>query len=234
MKISVITPTYNEEKYIGKLITFLQSISQNKEIEIIISDGGSTDNTIAICNDLNVLVLNSQKKGRSAQMNYAASFATGDIFYFIHADCLPPESCLDSVLKAIEENYDAGCFRYKFDSDKFLLKVNAFFNRFGGLICRGGDQTLFIKRAVFENLEGFCEKHIIMEDYEFVRRIMKKYRFKVIAEYALVYARKYEENSWAKVNFANAIAMYMFVSGSYSPQKIRNTYHSMIKHPKGQ
>ena len=104
----------------------------------------------------------------------------------------------------------------------------------GGLICRGGDQTLFVKKEIFFALNGFSEKFIIMEDYDFVKRLMKIYSFKVIPEYAVVSARKYEHNSWAKVNFANAVAMYMFMSGAYSPQRIRNTYHSMIKNTKGQ
>ncbi|MFZ1632839.1 MAG: hypothetical protein WAT43_03135, partial [Chitinophagales bacterium] len=127
---------------------------------------------------------------------------------------------------------EAGCFRYRFDSDRFLLRVNAYFNKFGGLICRGGDQTLFIKKSVFQSLNGFNEKFTIMEDYDLVRRIQKQHQFVVIPEYALVSARKYDENTWVKVNFANTVAMLLFVTGTASPQRIKSTYHSLIKHPK--
>ena len=234
MKISILIPTLNEEKYIEKLMLWFQKFDTDNNVECIICDSGSTDNTIVIAKKFNVRILHSPKTGRAAQMNYAASYAKGEILFFVHADCIPPKTCFDSIFEAINQNYDAGCFRYKFDSDKYLLKVNAFFNRFGGLICRGGDQTLFIKKEIFFSLNGFSEKFIIMEDYDFVKRLIKKYPFKVIPEYAVVSARKYEHNSWAKVNLANAVAMYMFMSGAYSPQRIRNTYHSMIKHPKDQ
>ncbi|MBP8916291.1 MAG: TIGR04283 family arsenosugar biosynthesis glycosyltransferase [Chitinophagales bacterium] len=234
MKISIIIPTLNEEKYISKILLWFASINSDKILECIVCDGGSEDNTIKVASQFNTIILHSPKKGRSNQMNFAAKYARGEILYFVHADCIPPKTCFDSIIEAVHQNYDAGCFRYKFDSDKYLLKVNAFFNRFGGLICRGGDQTLFVKKEIFFALNGFSEKFIIMEDYDFVKRLMKIYSFKVIPEYAVVSARKYEHNSWAKVNFANAVAMYMFMSGAYSPQRIRNTYHSMIKHPKGQ
>ncbi len=234
MKISIIIPTLNEEKYISKILNWFESINSDKIIEYIICDGGSEDNTVKIASQFKTTILYSPNKGRSNQMNYAAMHSKGEILYFVHADCIPPKTCFDSIIEAVHQNYDAGCFRYKFDSDKYLLKLNAFFNRFGGLICRGGDQTLFVKKEIFFELNGFSEKFIIMEDYDFVKRLMKKYAFKVIPEYAVVSARKYEHNSWAKVNFANAVAMYMFMSGAYSPQRIRNTYHSMIKHPKGQ
>ncbi len=234
MKISIIIPTLNEEKYIAKVLSWLTSINSDKILECIVCDGGSEDNTVNIASQFKTTVLLSPKKGRSNQMNFAAQHAKGEILYFVHADCIPPSTCFESIMQALHQNYDAGCFRYKFDSDKYLLKVNAFFNRFGGLICRGGDQTLFVRKEIFFSLSGFSEKFIIMEDYDFVKRIMKQYSFKVIPEYAVVSARKYENNSWAKVNIANAVAMYMFMSGVYSPLRIRNTYHSMIKHPKGQ
>lgn len=234
MKISIIIPTLNEEKYISILLEHLQKCTSHKNHEILISDGGSTDNTLAFSANYNVTILHSPSKSRAQQMNYAAQFAEGEILYFIHADCLPPLTFIEDINKEINLGNDAGCYRYKFDSDKFLLKINAWFNRFGGLICRGGDQTLFIKKDVFNNLNGFCEKHIIMEDYDFVQRLRKKYSFKIIPKYAMVSARKYEQNNWFKVNFANAIALFLFMTGSASPQTIKNTYHSLIKHPKSQ
>ena len=87
-----------------------------------------------------------------------------------------------------------------------------------------GDQTLFVKNKVFKDLGGFCEKYIIMEYYDFVRRIRKKYKFKVIPKYAIVSARKYEQNNWFKVNFASAIALFIFITGVASSQTIKNLY----------
>jgi hypothetical protein len=71
-----------------------------------------------------------------------------------------------------------------------------------------------------------------MEDYDLVRSIRKQYRFAVIPAYAVVSSRKYEHNNWLQVNFANSIAMFMFISGACSPDRIKSTYHSLIRHPK--
>lgn len=232
MTFSVIIPTYNEERFIHRLIRHLQYISAGLEVEIIVSDGGSTDKTVEMASRLGVHTILCPVKGRAGQMNYAANQAKGEILFFVHADCLPPSSCFKSILAQIKAGAEAGCFRYRFDSDRFLLRVNAYFNKFGGLICRGGDQTLFIKKTVFQSLNGFNEKFTIMEDYDLVRRIQKQHQFVVIPEYALVSARKYDENTWVKVNFVNTVAMLLFVTGTASPQRIKSTYHSLIKHPK--
>ena len=157
MKISIIIPTLNEEKYISKILLWLESINSDKILECIVCDGGSEDDTVKIASLYKTTILYSPKKGRSNQMNYAAEHAKGDILYFVHADCIPPATCFNSIVEAVYQNYDAGCFRYRFDSDKYLLKVNAFFNRFGGLICRGGDQTLFVKKEIFFLTEGLSK-----------------------------------------------------------------------------
>lgn len=232
MQFSIIIPTYNEERYIHRLIKHLQATAIDYTHEIIICDGGSSDYTLELATKTGVKVLNCPKKGRAQQMNYAASFARGEILYFVHADCLPPANCFTEIIKSVNAGFDAGCCRYKFDSDKFLLKLNAFFTRFGGIIYRGGDQTLFIKTTTFKAIAGFNEQYCVMEDYDLIKRLKRGYQFQVLPCYALGSARKYEHNSWLKVNIANAIAMTLFLSGAASPQRIKATYHSMIKHPK--
>jgi glycosyltransferase involved in cell wall biosynthesis len=116
--ISAIIPTYNEADNIAKLINFLLTNGKNDLLEIIISDGGSVDNTLQQAKNLRVTALVSPKKGRAAQMNYAASIAKGDILYFIHADTIPPVSFVDDIYTAIAEGYSLGRYRTIFDSKK--------------------------------------------------------------------------------------------------------------------
>lgn len=227
-QISVIIPTYNEEGNIKKLITHLRDISTNNVIEILVVDCGSLDKTVEIAQKLGVKVVVSECKGRSVQMNYGAKLAKGNILHFIHADTLPPISCFDDVLEAIEEGYEMGCFTYQFDSDFFLLKVNSFFTRFDKMWCRGGDQTLFIKREVFEELNGYREDYMIMEEYELIGRAREKYDFKIIKKDAIVSARKYDKNGYLRVQIANIIAFSMYRRGM-SQEKIANTYRQMLK-----
>jgi rSAM/selenodomain-associated transferase 2 len=210
--ISVIIPTLNEAENIGKLVSFLKQNNGPSLLEIIVVDAfESSDGTENIAAQAGAKVVKSAKS-RAKQMNLGAQTAKGEILYFIHADCLPPKSYITDIQHFIKE-YPIGCYRYRFDSSKLMLQINSFFTRFPPLWCRGGDETLFVERRVFENLKGFNEHFCIMEEYDFIRRARAEYRFKIIPKNALVSARKYEKNSWLRVQIANFTAMRMFMRG---------------------
>lgn len=225
--LSIIIPTHNEQESISKLVSFLLSNNQQAPIEIIISDGGSTDLTLQEAASAGAIAIRSPQKGRAAQMNYGASVAKGDILYFIHADTFPPRSFNDDINKAIEGGFSLGRYRTKFDSKKTLLKFNAFFTRFDFFMCYGGDQTLFIKRDLFESIKGFDETMLIMEDYEIITRARVKAKYKVIQKDALVSARKYDANSWFAVQKANYTIIQMYKRGATQMQMV-STYKNML------
>lgn len=227
-RISVIVPTYNEERNIKKLILYLKEISTPNVLEILVVDCGSCDKTVELAESLNVKVVSSDCKGRAVQMNLGAKLAKGDILHFIHADTLPPASCFHDVIEAIGANYAMGCFTYKFDSNFLLLKINSYFTRFDKMWCRGGDQTLFVKRDVFEKLNGYREDYLIMEEYEFIGRARKNYNFKIIKKDAIISARKYKKNGYLRVQIANLIAFRMYRRGKPQEQ-IANRYRALLK-----
>jgi GT2 family glycosyltransferase len=109
------------------------------------------------------------------------------------------------------------------------LKVNSWFTRFDGVFSGGGDQTLFIKKALFEDLNGFDEKYIIMEDFDLVRRIRQKTEFRIIPKSIKVSARKYENNSWLRVQLVNLTVFIYFLSNK-QPSKIKNLYCRLLNH----
>lgn len=230
MHLSIIIPTYNEEDNISKLIHHLQK-SIHKNVEIIVSDGGSTDGTKNIVETLGVKFYTSPQKGRAHQLNFGASKSVGDVFYFLHADTLPPTSFVKDIQEALDEGYSIGCYRFQFDSDKTLLKVNAYFTRFDRLMCRGGDQSLFITKDLFTALNGYCENHKIMEDYDIIIRARKTEKFKIIPKNVIVSARKYDYNSYFKVNIANLIAFSMYFA-KVKHDTILNIYRKLLNHPK--
>ena len=227
MKISIIIPAFNEPENIVSIIRFLQKNSKGIVAQIIISDGGSTDNTLSLAISAGAVAIISPQKGRAAQMNYGAAMATGDILYFVHADTLPPQSFTEDIIGAVNKGYDFGRYRTRFDSSKFLLKINAWFTRFNWFICYGGDQTLFITRKLFEHSGGFKNELLIMEEYEFAERLMKQGRYKIFNDTALVSARKYDGRSWLKVQLANRKAVQSFKKG-LSQQQIMNEYKMML------
>jgi rSAM/selenodomain-associated transferase 2 len=229
MRISVIIPTINEQNNIALLIESLKNNGGESVTEIIVVDAGSSDQTEIVAKNAGAIVIKSPKCGRAVQMNYGAKFATGDILYFVHADTRVPSTFVADIHQAINEGYESGCYRFQFDSDKFMLKINSYFTRFNSLTVRGGDQTLFIARRLFAELNGFDEYYVIMEEYDLLRRLWRRKRsaFKIIPKDVLVSARKYENNSWIRVQFANLVAMTLFRLGT-NPVRIARTYKKML------
>lgn len=226
IQLSVIIPVKNEGETIGRLIKQLCSSALRNRIEIIVVDGGSTDNTLEKCTSCDIQVFHSEP-GRAKQMNLGAQNAKGEILYFVHADTIPPVSYLEDILASINLGYDLGCYRFKFESNHLLLKVNSYFTRFDQLWLRGGDQTLFVKKALFEQLRGFDEYYSIMEEYDFIRRARKIAHFRIMPKNVLVSARKYKNNSWLRVQLVNAKAVRMFMK-NHHPDEIRTFYKKSL------
>ncbi len=229
MKISVVIPTYNEAENIGFLIESLQKNGGENLLEIIVSNSpNTTDKTFEISEKLGAITVISPQAGRAAQMNFGSTLAKGEILYFVHADTIiHPDFCKD-ILQTFENGYDLGCYRTKFDTPHFLLKTLAFFTRFQFIWCRGGDQTLFIRKKDFINLGSFREEFIIMEDYEFIQRANKMLKFKIIPKNVIVSARKYKTNSYLRVQKANFTVMRMFLGGKATQQEMVETYRKML------
>lgn len=213
MKISIIIPTLNEAQNITKLLQFLTSLPQTYA-EIIVVDGGSTDKTVEIASTYKeVQCFATDLRSRAKQMNFGAKKAKGDMLYFVHADVMPLASYAEDIKAAVDEGYEFGCYRFKFDIEHSALKVNAYFTRFNRMFCRGGDQTLFITKSLFEKYGGFDSYYSIMEDFDFIRRVRKKEKFKIIPKSVVVSARKYDHNSYLKVNMINLVSYWMFMMG---------------------
>jgi len=227
MQLSIIIPTLNEKDNICDLLSQILRIQDDRILEIIVVDGGSTDGTCDLAARFPVKIINVEKKSRAYQMNRAANIAAGDTFYFIHADTRPPISFVDDICVSISKGYQVGSYSFKLDSDDPRLQLLSFLTRINMLISRGGDQTLFVTCSFFDQLDGFNEEFVIMEDFDFIRRARKKVKFKLLNKSVLVSARKYENNSYTKVQAANLTAFLMFYFGS-SPLKIKEMYHRRL------
>lgn len=227
MRLSIIIPILNESENLKELIPFFINHEKKDDLEIIIVDGGSQDDSVEIALNSGVKVVKSEVCSRACQMNLGASQSKGEILYFVHADTRPLPSFYEEIVQAVDRGVPVGCFAYSFDSDSRLLKVNSWFTQFNGLLSGGGDQTLFIRRDVFEELKGFDEYYCIMEDFELVRRLKKKYSFHVIPKKITVSARKYETNSWLRVQVANLIVFVLFFFKT-PPTKLKKLYSRLL------
>ncbi|MBK6263795.1 TIGR04283 family arsenosugar biosynthesis glycosyltransferase [Marivirga sp. S37H4] len=230
-RISVIIPTINEAPHIGKLVKYIHQYGQNHLAEIIVVDANSTDSTREVAYYNGAHIISTAIASRAHQMNLGSKSATGEILYFIHADALPPKSFVNDIHKAVAGGHQFGCYRFRFNSKNPLLRVNSFFTRFKFLWCRGGDQTLFIEKKVFEQSSGFDESYVMMEDFELIKRLWNQYSFTVIPKSVIVSARKYKLNGYFKVNISNLIIFRMFQK-ECDPQVLKDKYYQLIKHPK--
>jgi rSAM/selenodomain-associated transferase 2 len=214
MTISVIIPALNEEVYIGKLVLFLKANAGEEVIEVITVDGGSNDATVAEAKEAGAEVVISPHKSRALQMNLGASIAKGDILYFIHADTFPAPHFTRDILQAVNEGYKLGRYKTKFLSKKPILLINEWFTSFDLFVCMGGDQTLFVTRKIFTELQGFKPDLYLMEEYDFCKRARVKAKYTIMKGAALVSARKYAKNNWLTVQLANYKIIAMYKKGS--------------------
>lgn len=227
MKISIIVPTHNESDVITELLNYLSDHANESVEEILVIDGLSTDDTVQKVRKAGYQCLISPQKGRAAQMNLGAKLTSGDILYFVHADSIPPKTYVSDIFKALQNGKESGCYRFKFNSNHPLLKINGWFTRFDRLMCRGGDQTLFIKRDIFEELNGFKD-YAIMEDFDMIQRLRERDTFQIIQKDVVISARKYDENNYLKVNFINFVIFTMFYLGT-SQNTMLHVYQKLIK-----
>lgn len=192
-QISIIIPVLNEEASIGRILTYLKNNSSFKNIkEILVVDGGSTDDTISVASQSNCKVIRTAK-GRAKQMNFGARQAKSNILYFLHVDTLPPKNFDISIIEAVMNGSSTGCFQMRFDSKSRFLSFFAWFSRVNHKLCRGGDQSLFITKVLFKKSDGFNEDYVVYEDNEFIGRLYKIGPFKILPRHVKTSARRYEE-----------------------------------------
>jgi hypothetical protein len=160
-------------------------------------------------------------------MNIGAAEASGEILYFLHADTLPPLHFDEIVIEANKNKINAGCFRLKFDHNHWFLRANAWFTRFSFDSFRFGDQSLFIDKNTFIDIDGFDEANLVFEDQEIIKKIRQKYQFRVLKQTVTSSARMYLKNG---IYYTQIYYFYLFVlyKCGWSQKKILKKYKTNL------
>jgi rSAM/selenodomain-associated transferase 2 len=187
--ISVVVPTYNEERALPA--TLARVLAQPGHYEVIIADGGSRDRTQAVASAHPNVRWLVAPKGRASQMNAGANDARGDWLLFLHADTLLPEDAL-AAIAALDGAVGAGGFRHRFSGSDPRLRAISWADNLRCRLTRVfyGDQALFVRRTLFERLGGFPEDHPL-EDVVFCERLNRLTRPQLLDAYVVTDARKF-------------------------------------------
>jgi rSAM/selenodomain-associated transferase 2 len=176
MTISVIIPTLNEEQALGQILADFPS---SHALETIIVDGGSTDCTLAvagaICGAISNVRVVGAPTGRARQMNEGAKVSRGNILLFLHADTRMPNDAPRLIESALaDQTIVGGRFDVQFDTRSgwgpIISTLMNWRSRMSGIAT--GDQAIFVRRHIFEQLGGFADIPL-MEDIEFSRRLKR-------------------------------------------------------------
>ncbi len=195
LKISVVIPTLNEAENILKTIDSVRQ--QDQAAEIIVVDGGSTDGTPEIARP-SARVIGSPR-GRAVQMNAGARLASGDVLLFLHGDSRLAPGALAQLRKTLDNppgtgRIVGGSFTLVFNVDNFWLRFYAFCSTIDWLCFRYGDQGIFVRRTIFEQMRGYAEIPL-MEDIDLMRRLLHYGRRVLIRHYPVTTsARRFVEH----------------------------------------
>jgi rSAM/selenodomain-associated transferase 2 len=196
--ISVVIPVYNEAKILHSFLMYLQEMNSKNIMEFLVVDGQSTDDSKAIVLEFSKKYTKfkgiDSPKGRAVQMNTAAAQAKGTILYFLHADSLPPKEFDADILKAVGNQFKSGCFRMKFDSPHWGLKIAGWLTQLNWKSCRGGDQSLFIEKNLFEQVGGYDETFLVYEDNDLIYKLYEQHNFEVLPHWLTTSSRRYHTN----------------------------------------
>jgi rSAM/selenodomain-associated transferase 2 len=201
-RISVVIPALNEAGNITRTLDSLQGMRQRGH-EVIVVDGGSDDETMAVSQSLADQVIQSPR-GRANQMRAGAAVANGSVFWFLHADTVPVEGADSLILnELVLPDSRWGHFDILFPGDSLMLKVVASLMNLRARITgiATGDQGIFITRILYEKIGGIPAIPL-MEDIA-LSRTLKRYNRPLVLRQKLVSSPR----RWTKHGVAKTIIM---------------------------
>jgi len=190
MFLSIILPVLNEKQALQQLFA---SHVFPQEVEIIIVDGGSTDNSLIELPDRVTMV--QSEAGRARQMNRGAESATGDMLLFLHVDSVLPDDWLNQLTRFWMSEADWGRFDIKLSGEHVLFRLIEFMmnrrSRMTSIVT--GDQGLFVRAATFHQVGGFPNLPL-MEDVEMSKLLKRRSSPFNVGSQLTTSSRRWEKN----------------------------------------
>ena len=200
-RVSVIIPSLNEA---GRICATIASARDGGAAEVIVVDGGSSDSTRDLARQSGAVVLLSGP-GRARQMNAGAAMATAHALLFLHADTFLPADYVTLIDRALAQpGVSAGAFRFAirdaFPGRNLVEWATNLRSRWRQMPY--GDQALFVRRSLFEELGGYADLPLL-EDYELVRRLRRCGRVAIVPAAALTSGRRWQRLGLIRTTLLN-------------------------------
>jgi rSAM/selenodomain-associated transferase 2 len=190
--LSIIVPVYNEADQVDKLIRRLRLLNDGLVTDIIVVDGGSTDGTAERLSKQFTVI--QSEKGRANQMNAGAKLANGTWLMFVHADTdLGPSHIAAAVSHGAMHKW--GRFDVRLSGKGISFRVIETFINWRSRLTKvaTGDQCIFVRKSVFDQLNGFSNLPL-MEDVELSKRLKKLGKPACLHKRVVTSSRRWEEN----------------------------------------
>ncbi|MCG3857636.1 TIGR04283 family arsenosugar biosynthesis glycosyltransferase [Psychrobacter sp. Ps2] len=233
LNLSIIVPLLNEANNLPELIAHIVHLDPAPQ-QVILVDGGSVDGSVAIAKSVLKSTEIAQsiidwhiiesRVGRAQQMNAGAVLATGDVLLFLHADTELPACAIDNIQQAIAQ-YDWGRFDVRLDSHEPLLSiVGLMINQRSRLMdIATGDQAIFIKKSLFEQIGGYPDQPL-MEDIELCKRLKKISRPACLKSKVTTSARRWQQHGIWRTIFLMWQLRFDYWRG-VSPNVLKQRYY---------
>ena len=219
--ISIIIPTYNEAENLSGLLPELLGVP---DVEILVVDGNSSDDTVNTATALGVKVL-SFPPDRALQMNAGAQAARSEILLFLHGDTRLPQGFTGKVHDILNQpGIVAGAFSLKIDGKGYGLRIIEMLVNFRSRFMQlpYGDQGIFLKASMFSAVGGFPALPIL-EDFELTRKLKHKGRIKILSQEATTSARRWKKLGLLRTTFINQAVIIGYLLG-VDPKKLAEWY----------
>jgi len=218
--VSIIIPTLNEAEHIEGLLQELQVLSG---VEIIVSDGGSTDDTLKICSRFSVNVC-AGPAGRGAQLNRGSEAARADILLFLHADSNISAELIEQVIEAVGRGRLWGCARIAFDDPARFFMWLAFVSNLRACCFSScyGDQAIFCHKDFFVKNGRFPET-IFLEDLAFSHKARCRQRAFLAAATVISSSRRFQAGGPWRTVLKMQVIKLLYLMG-VKPERLYRMY----------